>query len=327
MQNHLPSLTKMLGAALMIIGLSLGPASGQSPLRKVQVLLDWKAGTTFAGLYLAKELGFYSKRGLEVELVEGSGANVSAQVIGAGTSYFIGTGSGEAVAIARSKGIPVRSVAVIYPNLPTVLVSRADTPIRRPEDLPGKRVGIISGSITLDEYRGLLSANHIDRSKIQETDVGFEVTPLLRKQVDATMDYAELSPVELKLEGYDIVLLRFADFGLKAYSLNLMVNENAAVQEQEAIRSVVEGTIEGYEYLRNNPAEAAAIFSRLFPERKKEFVQESMKVVAQLLGNGPVGRQTRKGWTDTVEMLQSMGLLARAVTVDELVVKAYLQAD
>jgi ABC-type nitrate/sulfonate/bicarbonate transport system substrate-binding protein len=295
----------------------------QPALRTVQVLIDWKAGPTYAGFYLAKERGFYRRRGLDVEIVEGTGATVAAQVIGAGTSYVIGSSSAEATAIARSQGIPVRSVAVFYPSVPTVVYSRADTPIRNPRDLPGKRIGLTKSSITYEEYRGLLAANNIDRSTIHEVETGFDPAPLLTKQVDGLLDYQELTPAELKADGHDLVLMRLADFGLKAYSLNLIVNDAAMSREQTTIRAITEATIEGYEYLRNNPAEAAALFSGMFPASRKAYVVESIRIVAQLVGD-PVGRQTRRGWEQTIATLQGLGLLARAVTVDEVTATGYL---
>jgi ABC-type nitrate/sulfonate/bicarbonate transport system substrate-binding protein len=297
--------------------------------RQIKFLLDWIAGPTFAGLYVEKERGFFQKRGIDIEFVEGTGAPISAQVIGAGSTYFIGIGSGEAVAIARSKGIPVRSVSVLYPDLPTTIISLATDPIRKPGDLVGKTMGVTVGSITVDEYRGLLAKNNIDRSSIREVDVGFQIaTPLLQKQVNAVMDYEELTPVQLRLKGHDIVTLRLADYGVKAYSLNIMVNDAALAKEPDTVRAIVDAAHEGYEFLKANPEETAAVFSRLFPEQDKEYVRASIAVVARLLGREPVGRQTRAGWQRTINTLEQLKLLTKNVDVDDVAAKDYtLQGD
>src|SRR5262249_21029419 len=162
-------------------------------------------------------------------------------------------------------------------------------PIRQPSDMISKRIGIINGSITADEYRGILAANHIDRSQIKEVGAGFEVAPLLTKQVDGLMNYEELTPVELRLKGHDIVTMRFADFGLHAYSLNLIVNDSALQNRGETIRKIVDASVKGYEFVRNNPDQAAAVFITLFPERDPNYVRESVRIVAKLLGAGPIG--------------------------------------
>lgn len=294
----------------------------------VKILLDWKAEPTYAGFYIAKQKGFFSqieKDGTSIEIIEGSGATLSAQLMGNGDEYLISACSGEATAIAVSKGIPIKSVAVLYPAVPTVIYSRADTAIRTPQDMNGKRIGLIDGSITLDEYRGLIAVNNLDRSKINEVHVGWDVAPLLTRQVDGLMNYAELTPVELRLKGHDIVTMRLADFGVTAYSLNLIVNADALKENEPLVKKLVEGICQGYEFLKTNPSEAAALFGRAFPEKDKAYLEKSTEIVAQQLGQGRVGEQTQAGWQATIKTLQSLGLLQREITVEEVAAPNFLK--
>jgi ABC-type nitrate/sulfonate/bicarbonate transport system substrate-binding protein len=189
----------------------------------------------------------------------------------------------------------------------------------------GKRIGLIDGSVSVDEYRGVIAANHVDRSKIAEMSAGFDVAPLLSHKIDGLMNYEELTPVELRLRGEDIAVMRFADFGLKAYSLNLVVNDAALTEDPLVIKDIVDATIEGYEFLRSQPDQAALIFSRLFPERDKAYVRESTSVVAKLLGSGPIGRQTRQGWIETIATMKNLGLLNHEVSVDDVTAASYLK--
>jgi NitT/TauT family transport system substrate-binding protein len=301
-----------------------GPDSQPQELKHVKFLIDWKAEPTYAGFYIAKEKGFFKQHGIDIEIVQGNGATVSAQVIGVGSEYTVGSCSGEATAIAVSKGIPVKSVAVLYPDISESMYSRADTPIRKPADMIGKRIGLISGSISVDEYRGLLAANHIDRSKIHEVSVGWDAAPLLSKKVDGLMNYEELTPVELKLQGYDIAVMRFADYGLHAYSLNIIANNNFLNSDSKLIHDIVDASDEGYKYLQEHPDDAAAIFSKLFPEKKPEYVKQSIAIVAKLVGNGQIGQQTQKGWEQTISTLQGLGLLAKPVTVSDVAASGFL---
>jgi ABC-type nitrate/sulfonate/bicarbonate transport system substrate-binding protein len=106
-----------------------------------------------------------------VRIVEGHGANVAAEMLAAGKEYWIGSSSASATAIGRSRELPVRSLAVYYRRTPTVLYSRAEDRIDAPRDLIDKRVGLVKGSTTVDEFRALLAANRIDRSRIREVEV------------------------------------------------------------------------------------------------------------------------------------------------------------
>ncbi len=301
---------------------SPGPLSTQ----KIKILLDWKSEPTYAGFFIAREKGYFDdlkKQGFEVEIVEGNGAATVAQIMGTSDEYLVASCSGEATAIAVSKGIPIKSLAVLYPNVPTVIYSREDTPIFKPADLVGKRIGLIDGSVTVDEYRGLLAANGVDRSMIQEVHVGWDVAPLLTKQVDGLMNYEELTPVELRLQGHNVVIMRFADYGLKAYSLNLIANKHGLASNPDTIRRIVVAVTRGYQFVKSNPEESAQIFSRLYPEKNKEYVRDSMKIVAKSLGNLPVGNQTSQGWEETIKTLGDLKLLAKDVTVPEIAAEGY----
>lgn len=326
-------LGKLLGliaiVAIATFALSCGQRSsnGSNPPRTLKILLDWKAEPTYAGFFIAREKGYFDElkeQGFNIEIVEGSGATTAAQVMGSSDNYVVASCSGEATAIAVSKGIPVRSLAVLYPNVPTVIYSRKDTPIREPKDMIGKRIGLIDGSITVDEYRGVVNANGIDRSKIEEIHVGWDVAPLLTKKVDGLMNYEELTPVELKLQGHEVVVMRFADHGLKAYSLNLITNPRTLARDRDKIEKIVAGVIKGYEFIKDNPEEAAQIFSRLYPEKNKDYVRESMKIVARAVGDGPVGQQTPAGWNDTIKTLSQLGLIQTNVVLSDVVAEGFM---
>jgi ABC-type nitrate/sulfonate/bicarbonate transport system substrate-binding protein len=315
-----PFLHAALAAALL-------PAAARAQfqadkLDKVEILIDWRALPTFAGYYLAREMGAFERRGLDVSFAETQGALSSAAMIGEGTRYWIGSSSGIATAIGRSKGLPIKSLAVYYQKTPTVIFSRTEDRIAHPRELYGKTLGLVPGSITNEELRALLAANKLDRSKIKESTVEWNAYALVEKKVDALIDYEEMSPAELIAEGRRITLIRLSDFGVKAYSLNLIVNEAAWNDpEKRAIaQRIVEAVQEGYNSVKERPADAATHFSNLFPRLAPRFVDRSMVTVAQQLSGPPTGVQTREGWQATIKTLEQLNLLAKPITVDDVAI-------
>jgi ABC-type nitrate/sulfonate/bicarbonate transport system substrate-binding protein len=315
---------RMLRRGVIALFLALGlavPATAQ-PLTKLEILLDWKALPTYAGLFIAKDLGAFERRGLDVTFAEVQGATPAAQAIAQGTKYWIGTSSGTATAIGRSNGLPIKSLAVYYRKTPSAIYTRAEDRIAHPRDLFGKRLGLVPGSITQEEFRALVALNRMDASKIERVTVDWDPWALLEKRVDAMIDYEEMTPAELLSEGRRILTIRLSDFGVRMYSLNLIVNDAAwASPEKRAIaRKVIEAAQEGYSLVNERPADAAAHFSRLFPRLAPRYVDRSMVSVAQQLSPAPVGVQTRQGWQETIDLLSSLKLLARPVTVDEVAI-------
>jgi ABC-type nitrate/sulfonate/bicarbonate transport system substrate-binding protein len=291
------------------------------PLKRVDLLIDWKPAPTYAGFYIARETGAFERRGLDVRISEGRGASVAAEMVGTSTEYWISSCSAAATAIGRSRELPIRSLAVYYRRTPTVLYSRAEDRIDAPRDLVGKRVGLVPGSVTIDEFRALLAANRIDRSKIKEVMVDWNSKALLDGKVDALIDYEEIAPAELIAQGRKIAVLRFADFGVRFYSLNLIVNEAAWMEpERQAIaRKIAEAVQEGYQLVHDKPADAAALFGKLFPDLAPRYLEVAMPIVARQLAV-PIGSQTRLGWEDTLKALSALGLLTRAVSAEEVAI-------
>lgn len=287
---------------------------------RLDLLIDWKPAPTYAGFYIARATDAFRKRGLDVRIVEGHGASVAAEMLATGKEYWIGSSSASATAIGRSRDMPIRSLAVYYRRTPTVIYSRAEDRIDAPRDLIGKKVGLVKGSTTVDEYRALLNANRIDRSRINEVEVDWNPQPLLDRQVDALLDYEEIAPAELQAQGKRIAVMRLADFGVRIYSLNLVVNELAwNSPRQQTARLVAEAVLEGYQFVRDRPAEAAAIFGKMFPNFAPRYVELSMQIVARQLAP-PIGNQTRLGWEDSLKILSSLRLLQRAVSAEEVAI-------
>ena len=319
-------LAALAASALAALPLAALPRAARAQpadrLEKVQILLDWKFLPTYAGFFIARELGAFERRGLDVSFAETQGALSSAAKIGDGKQFWIGSSSGIATAIGVSKGLPIKSLAVYYQKTPTVIFTRTEDHIAHPRDLYGKTLGLVSGSITNDELRAMVAANKLDRSKIKEVRVDWNAYDLVEKKVDALMDYDEMSPSDLIAEGRRITLIRLSDFGVRAYSLNLVVNDDAWADpaRRATAEKIVEAVQEGYNLVKERPADAATHFSNLFPRLAPRYVDRSMATVSLQLAGPPTGMQTRAGWQATLDTLQSLGLLAKPITVDDVAI-------
>ena len=297
-------------------------ARAQPALEKVDILLDWRALPTYAGFFLAREMGAFERRGLTVNFAETQGALASAEAIGQGRTHWIGTSSGIATAIGRSRGVPVKSLAVYYQKTPTVVYSRTEDRIAHPRDLAGKTLGIVPGSITGEELRAMFLANRLDPDSIKRSTVDWSASALIDRKVDALVDYEEMGPSEMIAEGRRITMIRLADFGVRLYSLNLVVADAAWADpvRRALAEKIVEAAQEGYNMVKERAGDAATHFSNLFPRLAPRYVDRSMVTVAQQLSGPPTGIQTRAGWEATLQTLAQLNLLARPVTVDEVAI-------
>ncbi|MCX7357955.1 MAG: ABC transporter substrate-binding protein [Alphaproteobacteria bacterium] len=306
----------LFGGAAAVAGLAGCNSAGGA----IRFLLDWTIEPNYTGFLLADERGFFRSRNLNVTIEEGAGGAAVAQQIGVGSPYFAGSGSGGGTAIARSAGVPVKSLGVIFPNISTVIFSRPERPINTPQDLIGKRIGLVAGSVTVNEYRALLRVSGIDRAQITEIGVNADPSSLLAGDVDALIDYAEQLPASLQSQNTPLVTMALSDHGVRLYGLNLIANETALADATRAaeIRAVAEAIYQGYDALRADPAAAVEVYMTRYPEKNRAYVERSINITASLLGQGPVGGQSAEGWQATLETLRSIELVGDNVTVEQV---------
>ncbi len=111
------------------------------PVEDANLKLKWLHQAQFAGNYVAKEKGFYKDQGINLNIIPFSFEDPVIKSVSEGRDVFGITGADELV-LARSKGIPIKAIAVIYKINPVAAYSLKTSGITKPQDFIGKTVGI-----------------------------------------------------------------------------------------------------------------------------------------------------------------------------------------
>src|SRR5271167_5127133 len=123
-------------AFIALLALSAMSAAAQAG-DAVTVRLKWFNQAQFAGFYVAQTDGYYKSAGLDVNIQPGGPDFPAVQMVAGGNEQF-GVTAADQILIARSKGVPVVALAVIYRRNPFVLFSLAKSGIKTPADFAGK---------------------------------------------------------------------------------------------------------------------------------------------------------------------------------------------
>ena len=289
-----------------------GRGSPSEPLEPFAFLIDWQAEPTYIGVYLARETGAFQRLGLDVEVVESSGADAAAAAVADGR-YPVATASGGATITAVGRGASLVSTAVLYQRLPTVVYGLAAQDVDAPTDLAGKRIGIYPDSTTRHEFAVLLSNAGMRAADVETVSIDGPDLPLVRSgQVDAAVNYVEMSPTELALQE-ETFELALADHGVDAYGLNVIASSAAYQEDRDLIEGLTAAIVEGYGAACADRPAAARVFVELFPERDARYVDASIERVCALVGDN-VGLQTPAGWQRTIDVYAAAGLLEGPLT-------------
>lgn len=319
-------------AALLIVltcAIAAGCAGQSEDPNIIQFVLDWKAQMEHAGFFVAQAEGYYVEEGLQVEILEGTGAPTTAQLVGNRT-YVLGVSSGSATVIARSRNIPVVSLAVINQHSPVVVYSLEATGLEEPADLVGKRVGVNIGGTKHREFQALLKSLGIPESDIRLMGMTeASPAPLLSGQVDAMLGYTEDQPVTVELRGEKVNRIALADYGIDLYSTNIIGNEAFVSESPDVVKRFIRASVRGWTKALEDPEGAAAAYELARPESDPDFNRANFRSLVPILQSAAVdsigfGAQTAARWEHTRDVLLDLGMIDPGVRVEDLYTNRFL---
>ncbi|MFF0160000.1 ABC transporter substrate-binding protein [Streptomyces sp. NPDC005263] len=87
--------------------------------------------------------GYFAEEKLDVDVINTDGSVAAVQAVASGSADITPADAG-AILAAREKGVPVRAIGGLVRNWPWRMAVRPDSEIKTPDDLKGKKIGVIS---------------------------------------------------------------------------------------------------------------------------------------------------------------------------------------
>ena len=106
----------------------------------VSVVLDWFPWSNHAGLFIAKDKGYFAAEGLDVDIHPPADPATILQTVATGRDDF-GINYQTGVLIARQEGVPVVSIAALVQHPLNSVMTLKDSGIVEPKDLAGRTIG------------------------------------------------------------------------------------------------------------------------------------------------------------------------------------------
>jgi NitT/TauT family transport system substrate-binding protein len=283
----------------------------------VTLRLKWLNQAQFAGFYVARENSHYKSAGLDVNIQPGGPDFPAVQMVTGGNEQFGVTGADQ-ILIARSKGVPVVALAVIYRRNPFVLFSLAKSGIKTPADFIGKNVGVKLGGNEELIYRAVLASAKVDKSRLAEVPVKFDMTPLLNGTVDVWPGYLINEVLAAKEKGFDVNIVYPSEYGIDLYADTLFTTEKMLKDAPDVVHNFVAATLKGWNSAIAAPEEAAKITVK-FGGDKLNYDHElaMMKASVPLLkpDDKPIGYMDDAGWSSAQKLLLNAEFQKRPIEV------------
>lgn len=295
-----------------------GSGSSEGGLRKVSLRLDWLWGSEHAPYFVAAEKGYFEDEGLDVEILEGEGSTVSAKLVGNGSNDFGVVAAGTAIA-SVSQEVPLKTVATLFQSIPSAIAYRTDDPIEDLSDLHGKKLGVVTDSVTYNEWEAVADLNDVDRSQIEEVSVGENIVQaMLADRVDAAVVWTFNQGLEIRLNGGEIAFLTFADLGLDVPGSTIVASSELIEEEPQVVDGFVDAVVKGWEDSLDDPEEALEIFYSYHDEVDHEYNDQKLPLVLELVSSDQgLGYSRDESWANLRDLYEDSELLGSEISASD----------
>jgi NitT/TauT family transport system substrate-binding protein len=306
---------------------SAGPSQdiGQQPIA-LNVGLGFIPSVQFAPFYRADQAGYYAEAGLEVTFQNKIDPDLIT-LVGQG-AIDIGLADGTSVIPAASQGIPIKYVATIYGEFPSIVFAKTSSGIATAADLAGKRLGIPGryGSSWIMLQALLASANLTpeDLEIVEYPDFG-QGAAVTQGAVDAATGFANNEPVQLQLTGEAVTVLHIDDV-VPLPGNGLIVGVKTLETKHDAIAAFVAATLQAMVEIAAEPEIGLEAAIKAVPELASARDTQAAILDATIdVWSGPVQETRGLGaieptdWEQSIEYLTTLDLVPNPVTVDGLI--------
>jgi ABC-type nitrate/sulfonate/bicarbonate transport system substrate-binding protein len=293
-------------------------ATTTPPPAEVSFLAAFKpqANLPFVGAYVAQEQGFFSEQNLEVDINHVTQAGEAFRLLLAGEADF--TTADAAVVLERrasDPSLPVVAVALIGQRGQQGFGVLGNSGIESPKDWEGKTVGY-KGSKPTPDYLAVLEAAGVDRGRIEEARIGFDVRLLTEGTVDVFPLFLSNEPFTIRKLGFDLRIFEAADYDVPTLGLTYVTTDDYVSEHPDEARRFLKAVLYGIAWAKDHPAEAVEIVMKYAPNEDPEHMRYMLgtelegAMTEQTEADG-IGWMTSEQWRSLHEMLERYEVLTQ----------------
>ncbi len=282
--------------------------------RHFTILPQWEPQAQFAGIYMAKEKGFYANYGLDVEILRGGPKSPSQTNLVKGKADFATMFLATALKLA-DEGAPVVNLAQIVKRSSLLLIAKKSRGVLLPKDLDGKRISSWGPEFSI-QINDFLRKNRVAVTTLPQ---GYSVNLFLRDGVDAVsaMLYNEYHAIlNTGLDEKDLTVFSMAEFGLNFPEDGLYCLRKTYAADPKACCDMARATLEGWRYAFAHPEETLDVIMREIDAIKlptnrahQRWMLARMRDLIAPDGAPGAGALTRPEFTSVAETLQKAGMI------------------
>ena len=211
---------------------------------KLTLQAAWVNDAEFMGYFIAMDNGYYKAEGLELKYLSG-GPDVipEASLLSKKADVALTTVETAIKAITDQKA-PLVIIGAQYQKNPVGIVSLASKPLKTPADLVGKTIAV--PPVNRLTVEAMLKLNGVDKSKVKIVPYAYDPTPLIKGEIDGSLDFTTNVPFTIKSKGQDATSFLLADFKLPLFNDVIVVTKDTLKNRRKDLVAFLRASKKGW---------------------------------------------------------------------------------
>jgi NitT/TauT family transport system substrate-binding protein len=310
----------------MILALAMGGCGRkEQPLEEVSYRLKWLFNISVVGDLWADAHGNFERNGLKVNVKPGGPEKDAIKELEIGHAQF-GVASADQVIRAVSKGSPIVVLAQLFQVNPLHWIYRPDkTPLKSPQDLRGKIIGITYGGNDETIMRALLAKYGIKEDEVELFSVRYDYTPFYQGKVDLWPLYrnaqAPIIGEKLRKAGEGFDLMSPSRLGIRFVANSIVTTQKMLEERPQTVKRFKNALLQAWREALDpkNKDKALETVLKYNQETPQEIVRKQLPATRILMLPEPdfeFGKIDVAAWKQTEQIMLAQKLIAGPVHIE-----------
>jgi ABC-type nitrate/sulfonate/bicarbonate transport system substrate-binding protein len=189
----------------------------------VSMQAAWVNDAEFIGYFVALQNGYYKAQGVDMRYLSGGPDVIPESALLAGKAPIALTTPDTTIKAISTQGAKFKIIGAQFQKTPIGVVSLKSHPIPNVKALEGKILAV--PPVNMAQVAGMLRLNGIAKSAVRIVPYQFDPTPLIKGEIDATVDFVTDVPYTIGLAGKTAMSFLLYDYGVTVYADTVVVTE------------------------------------------------------------------------------------------------------
>lgn len=221
------------------------PFGSRAQAKPLTLQAAWVNDAEFMGYFVALDSGFYKAEGLDLKYLSGGPDVIPESSVLSGKADVALTTVETAIKAITTQKAPLVIIGAQYQKNPIGIVSLASKPIKTPADMVGKTIAV--PPVNRLTVEAMLKLNGIDKSKVRIVPYAYDPTPLLKGEIDASLDFTTNVPFTIKTKGAEAVSFLLADHKLPLFNDVVVVTQDTLKNRRKDLVAFLRASRKGWD--------------------------------------------------------------------------------